>query len=139
LAGYAEDSCLPSEFDVTDLVNKGKNRLAVQVYKWVDGSYIENADHWRMGGIHREVLLLWNPTVAISDFGVRTIFDAQMRDARLQIRPKVDIEGEVDLKGWKLSADLYAPDGVDKVCSMSINVQEIVSEAYPHAITFTGP
>ena len=41
LAGYAEDSCLPSEFDITGLLQPGENRLAVQVFKWTDGSYLE--------------------------------------------------------------------------------------------------
>ena len=132
LAGYAENSSLPSEFDITGIVTRGKNRLAVQVYKWVDGSYLENADHWRISGIHREVLLLGRPTVSVNDFGVRTIFDAHMRDARLQIRPVVDIAGDVDIEGWTVSADLYAPDGVEKVNSMSIPVQEIISETSPH-------
>ena len=55
--GYSEDSCLPSEFDITDLLEKGENTLAVKVWKWTDGSYLEDADHWRMSGIHREVHL----------------------------------------------------------------------------------
>ena len=74
--GYSEDSCLPSEFDITNLVKDGDNTLAVRVFKWTDGSYLEDADHWRMSGIHREVLLLYQPQVAIYDFGVRTKMDA---------------------------------------------------------------
>ena len=46
--GYSEDSCLPSEFDVTDKLHEGENSLAVRVLKWTDGSYLEDADHWRM-------------------------------------------------------------------------------------------
>ena len=66
LAGYAEDSCLPSEFDITGLLQPGENKLAVQVFKWTDGSYLEDADHWRMAGIHREVFLSAKPRSAIS-------------------------------------------------------------------------
>ena len=66
LAGYAEDSCLPSEFDITGLLQPGENRLAVQVFKWTDGSYLEDADHWRMAGIHREVFLSAKPDAAIA-------------------------------------------------------------------------
>lgn len=69
LAGYAEDSCLPSEFDVTGLLRPGENTLAVKVFKWTDGSYLEDADHWRMAGIHREVYLAAKPDVAIGDSG----------------------------------------------------------------------
>lgn len=56
-AGYSEDSALPAEFDVTELLREGENRLAVKVLKWCDGSYLEDADHWRLGGIYREVYL----------------------------------------------------------------------------------
>ena len=66
--GYSEDSCLPSEFDITDALKEGDNTLAVRVFKWTDGSYLEDADHWRMAGIHREVMLLWRPDVASYDF-----------------------------------------------------------------------
>ncbi len=60
--GYFEDSALPSEFDITDLVREGDNRLAVKVLKWCDGSYLEDADHWRMAGIYREVYLPRGPS-----------------------------------------------------------------------------
>ncbi|MDR0510756.1 MAG: DUF4981 domain-containing protein [Rikenellaceae bacterium] len=119
MAGYAEDSCLPSEFDITDLLTKGSNRLAVQVFKWVDGSYLEDQDHWRLAGVYREVMLLGQPNVAVTDFGVRTILDDDMRSALLQIRPVVDVAGKVDAKGWTVSATLYAPDGKGRVCEMS--------------------
>jgi beta-galactosidase len=61
MVGYSEDSCLPAEFDVTDVVRKGSNTVAVQVFRWSDGSYLEDQDHWRMSGIQREVMLLASP------------------------------------------------------------------------------
>ena len=51
------------------------------------------------------------PDAAIGDFGVRTIFDADMRDALLQIRPAIDLREGVSAAGWQLGARLYAPDG----------------------------
>lgn len=63
----------------------------MKVFKWTDGSYLEDADHWRMAGIHREVYLAAKPDVAIGDFGVRTRLDGDMRDALLQIRPTIDL------------------------------------------------
>ncbi len=57
-AGYSQDSKLPTEFDISSLVKTGKNRIAVQVFRWCDGSYLEDQDHWHMSGIHREVMLL---------------------------------------------------------------------------------
>ena len=129
--GYSEDSCLPSEFDITDVLHKGENTLAVRVFKWTDGSYLEDADHWRMAGIHREVMLLWRPDVTIYDFGVRTKLDSEYKNAQLWIRPVVDVHGEVDTKGWKVTAELYDPAGALVPGKMEIYVDEILSEKYP--------
>ena len=131
LAGYAEDSCLPSEFDITSLLRKGENKLAVKVFKWTDGSYLEDADHWRMAGIHREVYLTAKPEVAIGDFGVRTIFDADMRNALLQIRPLIDLQEDADISGWQLCARLHAPNGTPASRELTLPIEEILSEVYP--------
>jgi len=129
--GYSEDSCLPSEFDVTDALKEGDNTLAVRVFKWTDGSYLEDADHWRMSGIHREVMLLWRPDVAIYDFGVRTKLDPEYKDAQLWIRPVIDVCNGADTKGWKVAAKLYDPSGAAVEGKMEIYVDEILSEKYP--------
>ena len=129
--GYSEDSCLPSEFDITDLLREGENTLAVRVFKWTDGSYLEDADHWRMAGIHREVLLLWRPDVAIYDFGIRTKFDAEYKNADLYIRPEIDVLNGASTKGWKVSGMLYDASGVPVGQKMEILVDEILKEKYP--------
>ncbi len=130
-AGYSEDSCLPGEFDVTDLLCEGENTLAVRVFKWTDGSYLEDADHWRMAGIHREVLLMWEPAVSISDFGVRTVLDAEYRDAQLWVRPAVNVVKGASAKDWKIEGSLYDPSGVQVGSTMSIYVDEVLTEKYP--------
>ena len=53
--GYSQGSRLPAEFDITPYLKKGKNSLAVKVYRWSDGNYLEDQDHWRLSGIHRDV------------------------------------------------------------------------------------
>ena len=130
-AGYAEDSCLPGEFDITDYVTEGDNSLAVRVFKWTDGSYLEDADHWRMAGIHRDVLLMYRPDIAIADFGVRTIFDEKLENARLQIRPAIAQTPGASAEGWKVTAQLYAPDGATAGRLLELPVNDILSEAYP--------
>lgn len=70
--GYAEDSKLPSEFDVTEYVGSGVNELAVKVYRWCDGTYFEDQDMFRFSGIIRDVSLLAVPKDGIWDFAVRT-------------------------------------------------------------------
>ena len=63
-AGYGEDSCLPSEFNITPYLMAGENVLSVQVIRWSDASYLEDQDHWRLSGIQREVLLAGRAKVA---------------------------------------------------------------------------
>ena len=129
--GYSEDSCLPSEFDITDVLREGENTLAVRVFKWTDGSYLEDADHWRMAGIHREVMLMWRPDVAIYDFGVRTKLDNQYKDASLWVRPAINVSGGAENKMWKLVSSLYDPSDALVGTPQEIYVDEILAEKYP--------
>lgn len=130
-AGYSEDSCLPSEFDITDLVKEGDNTLAVRVFKWTDGSYLEDADHWRMSGIHREVLLLYQPQVAICDFGVRTKLDSDYKNAALWVRPVIAMDPDADVRSWNVVGRLYDPSGAKVGDDMKITAAEIYHEKYP--------
>lgn len=134
-AGYSEDSALPAEFDVTALLHKGRNRVAVEVHKWCDGSYLEDADHWRMAGIYREVYLMAEPLAAIGDFGVRTVFDASYRDALLQIRPRMDLTGAdtARCREYRLRAELFDADRqpVATEETLEVTVGELLDEYYP--------
>jgi beta-galactosidase len=107
--GYSEGSRSPAEFEVTDHVQSGANTLAVRVYRYSDGSYLEDQDMWRLSGIHREVLLIATPAARIADFTVRTDLDADYRDARLAIDIKLDAQEPLD--GWTIRAELFDADG----------------------------
>lgn len=132
MVGYSEDSCLPSEFDVTEKVLKGKNTVAVQVFRWSDGSYLEDQDHWRMSGIQREVMIMAQPRVALNDFFVRTKFDENLEDALLQIRPVVTMKDSTDIEGWTVEAMLYSPTDKPKFTQpLKIDLSKIVYEEYP--------
>ncbi len=76
--GYAEDSKLPSEFDVTAFLRDGENLLAVEVYRWCDGSYLEDQDMFRYSGIFRDVTLWARPKDGIWDFTVKTFADGRI-------------------------------------------------------------
>lgn len=91
LAGYSQGSMEPSEFNVSRLVHQGTNQIAVEVYKYSDGSYLEDQDFWRFGGIHRDVLLYHTPDVRLADYAVRTLPEGTMGDFRLQINPKLQV------------------------------------------------
>lgn len=68
LAGYSEDSRLPAHFNITNLLKKGKNKLAVKVFRYSDGSYLEDQDYWKYSGIERDVYLLARPKSRVKDF-----------------------------------------------------------------------
>lgn len=108
--GYSQGSMEPAEFDITDYVKAGTNQLAVEVYRWCDGSYLEDQDMWRTSGIHREVFLYSTADVRISDFAVRTILDKDYKDASLQIKPEIKSYNGDKLEGWNLEAQLYDAD-----------------------------
>ena len=95
--GYAEDSKLPSEFDVTSALRDGDNTIAVQVFRWCDGSYLEDQDMFRFSGIFRDVTLWAKPKDGIWDFAVKAEVGGDYRSAKLSVG---GIDGE-----W--SATLY--------------------------------
>ncbi|MCB0282530.1 MAG: DUF4981 domain-containing protein [Calditrichaeota bacterium] len=68
--GYHEDSKTAAEFNITKYLKKGQNHLAVEVYRWCDGSYLEDQDFWRLSGIERDVYLLATPQLRVQDFFV---------------------------------------------------------------------
>jgi beta-galactosidase len=73
--GYSQDSRLPAEFDITDHLKPGPNRLAVEVYKFCDGSYLEDQDFWRLAGIFRDVQLCAMPAAGLWDAYVEPAYD----------------------------------------------------------------
>ncbi|WP_141505039.1 glycoside hydrolase family 2 TIM barrel-domain containing protein [Paenibacillus luteus] len=89
LAGYSQGSHMPSEFDITALAQPGENRLAVRVYQWSDGSYLEDQDKWRLSGIFRDVHLLARSEQHIRDVAVTTKLDAAYADAELDVEVSV--------------------------------------------------
>jgi beta-galactosidase len=83
--GYSEDSKLPSEFDVTRWIRPGKNVVAIQIFRWSDGSYLEDQDFWRVSGIERSVYLMAAPKVRVRDVFVHAGLDDSYRDGRLSV------------------------------------------------------
>lgn len=106
-AGYSQGSMEPSEFDITDYIKNGNNQLSVEVYRWSDGSYLEDQDMWRTSGIHRDVFIYSTSDVRISDFAIRTILDKDYKDASLQIKPELKSYNGNKLEGWNIKAQLY--------------------------------
>ncbi|WP_240464848.1 glycoside hydrolase family 2 TIM barrel-domain containing protein [Paraferrimonas sp. SM1919] len=136
--GYAQGSRLPSEFDITDYLVDGKNKLAIQVFRWSDGSYLEDQDHWRLSGIHREVMLIAQPKVAINDFFVKTHLSDDYQSAQLAIKPKLSNLNRSDLKGWQVKAELFDADKKPVTGSkMSVNATKVARIIYPQRDNFS--
>jgi beta-galactosidase len=104
--GYSQDSRLPAEFDLTPYIHTGENTLAVRVYRWSDGSFLEDQDMWFLSGIFRDVYLFAAPKIHIRDFWVRTDLDAQYRDAVLKLRVHIKNYTNAAVEGYQVEAAL---------------------------------
>jgi beta-galactosidase len=87
--GYSEDSFTPSEFNITDYIIEGENKLAVEVYKISSASWLEDQDFWRFSGIFREVYLYAIPSTHIQDLFFKTDFDDAYESASLSVEMKM--------------------------------------------------
>ncbi len=106
--GYSQGSRLPAEFNITDYLRPGENTLAVRVYRWCDGSYLEDQDFWRLSGIYRDVYLFATPPVHIRDFWAQPELDADYRDATLNVHVDMRMYGDaVDVAGYAVEAQLF--------------------------------
>ena len=73
--GYNQDSKTPAEWDITDKLKKGENTIALEVYRWSAGAYLECQDMWRLSGIERDVYLYSTPKQYIADYKVTSILE----------------------------------------------------------------
>jgi len=124
--GYSEGSRTPAEFDVTSYLQPGRNVLAAEVYRWSDGSYLEDQDFWRLSGIFREVFLYSTEQVFVRDFWTRADLDSDYRDAVL----KVDVGIENHLSDGSF-------DGVVEVALLD-DRNETVTSAVSEPVSLVG-
>ncbi|MEL0456038.1 glycoside hydrolase family 2 TIM barrel-domain containing protein [Flavobacteriaceae bacterium SZ-1-7] len=130
--GYAEDSCLPSEFNVSPYLKEGENVLSVQVMRYSDGAYLEDQDHWRMSGIQREVFIMAEPKLHIQDFFYQTKLDKNYEDAIFQLRPKLENLTGDTIRNAAFEFQLYN-DKNEPLFEKPIDTlaKAIVNESYP--------
>lgn len=98
-AAYSQVSHMTSEINITGLVREGDNDIKVLVFKWCDGSYLEDQDMWRMSGIFREVYLLLRPSDSIKDIYVKTRLSYDLIDATVTAEINVPDKSKIE---WKL-------------------------------------
>ncbi len=94
--GYSEDSFTPSEFELTDYVKEGENKLAAQVFKWTASSWCEDQDFYRFSGIYRDVYLYTVPDVHVRDLEIRAVPDETLKRAALTVRLETMVSGSAE-------------------------------------------
>ncbi|MBR3692446.1 MAG: DUF4981 domain-containing protein [Clostridia bacterium] len=120
--GYSKGAHMPSEFDISPYLTEGSNRIALKVLKFSDGTYMEDQDMWRMGGLWREVYLLSFGTASFADLSLRGDVDDSYTEG--QLKAEVRLSG--DLAGRSLRARLYDPAG-ELIREESFAAEECIS------------
>ncbi|MCD0488703.1 DUF4981 domain-containing protein [Pedobacter sp. MC2016-14] len=105
--GYSEDSKLEAEFDLTKYLKKGENLIALQVYRWSDGSYLECQDMWRISGIERDVYLYATPKLDLRDFKAIATLDKSYKNGLLDIQAEI-ANYKVDQSGFHSIPDTFS-------------------------------
>lgn len=95
--GYSEDSFTPSEFELTEYVKEGENKLAAQVFKWTASSWCEDQDFYRFSGIYRDVYLYTVPEVHVNDLRIRAIPDVSLASADFELTTKTWGKGQLKI------------------------------------------
>jgi beta-galactosidase len=146
-AGYNEGGQEPAEYNITRYLKPGKNTLAVNVYKYSDGYYLEDQDYWRLAGIFGDVWLFATPTVHISDWYATTDFDDHYRDAVLALAIDVKNYGDTQKGNYKVRAVLYnknqavdtlfsGPFEISPGLKQTINLSEKIKMPLPWSAEF---
>lgn len=108
--GYSEGTKNPVEFDITPFVRKGKNKIAIEGYRWSDGSYLEDQDFWRLSGFERGIYLYSTDEVRITDFFAQPQLDKNYRNGELNVEVKLDNFSGKDRRTF-LEMELLDPSG----------------------------
>ena len=108
--GYSQNSMSPAEFDVTKYMRAGKNKIAVEVYRWSDGSYLECQDMWRLSGIFRSVQLWVRPLVHIADYQVTAVPNADYSQFTVNAKIAVCNTGKKTAKNLLVQLQMACPE-----------------------------
>lgn len=139
--GMGKDSRTPVEFDITQFVKPGRNLIAVENFRWSDGSYLEDQDMWRLSGIFRDVYLWSPPDMHIRDFEVNTVsIDDRTSVAELAIKAKIENAGNSAASASQLEATLFDPAGNPVLTnSLALSIAERSERQLTFAINVHHP
>lgn len=138
--GYSEDTFTPAEFDLTPLLREGKNRLAVRLFRFCSGSWLEDQDFWRFSGLFRSVWLFTTPRIHVQDLEVQAVLDDDLQHGRLTLRCQMRAEGAYTLRvtalGQTVRREFAAADQL-AVLELEIDQPLLWSAEAPHLYPYT--
>lgn len=137
--GYSEDSFTPAEFDLSKAIIQGENKLAVQVFQYSSGSWLEDQDFWRFSGIFRDVYLYTIPQVHVEDVFIKTLFEENnfsrstlWVEMKLHSGKTAQIMGELYDHGSKVAELPMTTVSGNGVMNVSVNSPKLWSAEHPH-------
>jgi beta-galactosidase len=128
--GYSQNSMSPAEFDITSFIHKGENKLAVEVYRWCDGSYLEDQDMWRLSGIFRDVDLVIRPKTFIQDFTLIADPDKNYSNAFLKIKANIENRSNTKNKNLTVETKITGSNSSGKIVSIDLSKKIISAEPF---------
>ncbi len=139
--GFSVNSRNAAEFDLTKYLKPGKNMIAVEVYQYSSGTWLEDQDMFRLHGIFRNVTLWSAPQLHIRDFFVKTDLDKDYKDATLDVTAKIKNYNDKTAKAQILTATVYDKDGneIAKGCATGTSLKTNQEEALNVKIQVTNP
>lgn len=137
--GYSEDSKLAAEFDITPWLKTGENLIALEVYRWSDGSYQECQDMWRFSGIERDVYLYATPKIDVRDVAIHAVLDNDYKTGILNITAEVNnyiFEKTNTSVPEKFSVAVELADKTGKIIYKASEQEQYVRGRYFTAVQF---
>jgi beta-galactosidase len=128
--GYSQNSMSPAEFDITSFIHKGENKLSVEVYRWCDGSYLEDQDMWRLSGIFRDVDLFIRPKTFIQDFTIIADPDKNYANALVKIKANIENCSNTKIKNLAVEAKITGSTSSGKIVSIDLSKKIILAEPF---------
>ena len=137
--GYAEDSFTGHEFDINKYLRKGENNISVQVFRWCDGSWLEDQDFIRLAGIMRDVYIYAVPEVHIQDFQIDATLASNYKDGILKTRTWIYNSTGSASGDYTVELSLYNENGTEVIAPVSKSVSGIGSNGGQKDIYFEIP
>jgi beta-galactosidase len=123
--GYTQDSRLPAEFDITPFLQKGENLLAVEVYKYSDGSYLEDQDFWRLSGIFRDVFIRAVPKISLWDVYAESQVNLVNRQGKIKLHYQPVNFSQASVKEYSISVTILSPSKNVVVPEKTFNINPV--------------